>query len=157
MPRILTEGVRGPTTALNIEWWDLCQSSIWFYVNDEYSIIWRLMPGRKVDLWDLVQLSRHQRQPFSSIEGLTWRSQTRVKLLMSYSYAPKCHQQLLQSNGSIVSVVICTASKLPECSCTRSILISPLFLEKTPLLHLSYIISRSLLIKCPLATSSVMV
>lgn len=46
----MTEGARRPSRALNIEQWDLCQCSIWLYVNNEYSIISCVMPGRQVDL-----------------------------------------------------------------------------------------------------------
>lgn len=41
-----------PSSALNIEQWDPCQCSIWLYMNNEYSIISCVTPGKKVDLWE---------------------------------------------------------------------------------------------------------
>lgn len=60
-------------------------------------------------------------------------------------------------NELIMSLVVWTSSKLPECPDITSIFISFLFLERPPLLHLSLVQFQGHYLKCSLATSSLMV
>lgn len=127
-PGIRQSTITGAGTAVNIEWWDLCQGSIWFYVNNEYCIIWCVVPGRKVDLE-----RPGAAEPTSigcpfvvpGIEGLMtdwrapWRKADEEEGCLWVAAVPKMALAVATSkyilNDLLVSLVICTLSELPGC------------------------------------------